>query len=59
MPTLRYLAPLSYWIGRAQEGLGMTGPAKARYEAFLNLRKDAKGDSLVDDAQRRTASLTR
>jgi tetratricopeptide (TPR) repeat protein len=52
VPTLRYLATLPYWIGRAQEGLGMTGPAKTRYEAFLNLRKNA-GDPLADDARRR------
>jgi len=59
VPTLRYLATLPYWIGRAQEGLGMSGPAKTRYEAFLALRSDAKGDPLVEDARRRTTSSTR
>ena len=52
-PTVRYLAPLPYWMGRAQEGLGMIAPAKTRYEAFLNLRKDATTDPLADDARRR------
>jgi tetratricopeptide (TPR) repeat protein/tRNA A-37 threonylcarbamoyl transferase component Bud32 len=52
-PTVRYLATLPYWIGRAQEGLGMAGPARTRYEAFLNLRKDATGDPLVADARQR------
>jgi len=55
VPTLRYLATLPSWIGRAQEGLGMTGPAKTRYGAFLKLRQDAAGDALVDDARHRAA----
>jgi len=53
VPTVRYLASLPYWIGRAQEGLGMAAPAKARYEAFLALRKDSADDALVADARRR------
>jgi tetratricopeptide (TPR) repeat protein len=52
-PTLRYLAPLAYWIGRAQEGLNMAGPARAHYDTFLSLRKDATADPLVQDARRR------
>jgi serine/threonine protein kinase/tetratricopeptide (TPR) repeat protein len=55
VPTVRYLATLPYWIGRAQEGLGMGGPSKTRYEAFLKLRTDAKGDPLVEDVRRRLA----
>jgi tetratricopeptide (TPR) repeat protein len=54
-PTMRYLAPLPYWLGRAQEGLGMTGPAKSHYDAFLSLRNGAAGDPLVEDARRRAA----
>jgi tetratricopeptide (TPR) repeat protein len=54
-PTARYLATLPYWMGRAQEGLGMAGPAKTRYEAFLALRKDAAADPLVQDARARVA----
>ena len=52
---MRYLAPLPYWVGRAQEGVGMRGPAKNSYDAFLKLRSDGKGDPLVEDAQRRMA----
>ena len=52
-PTLRYLATLPYWLGRAQEGLGQAAPAKASYDAFLTLRKDAAADPLVQDARRR------
>jgi eukaryotic-like serine/threonine-protein kinase len=54
-PTMRFLAPLPYWLGRAQEGLGMTAPAKTHYAAFLSLRKDGAADPLVDDARRRSA----
>jgi tetratricopeptide (TPR) repeat protein len=56
-PTVRYLATLPYWIGRAQEGLNMAAPAKTRYEEFLKLRKDAAGDPLVLDARRRISGL--
>jgi eukaryotic-like serine/threonine-protein kinase len=56
VPTLRYLATLQYWIGRAQEGLGMAGAAKARYQAFIDLKKSAGSDALVDDARRRLAA---
>ena len=53
-PTVRYLATLPYWTGRAEEGLGMAS-AKDRYESFLALRKDAAWDPLVQDARRRLA----
>jgi tetratricopeptide (TPR) repeat protein len=56
VPTVRYLATLPYWIGRAQEGLTMTAPAKGRYENFLNIRKDAAADPLVQDARRRLSA---
>ena len=52
-PTVRYLATLPYWLGRAQEGLNMSAPAKAHYDAFLALKKDAAADPLVQDARRR------
>jgi tetratricopeptide (TPR) repeat protein len=51
-PTVRYLAPVSYWTGRAEEGLKMAS-AKGRYQAFLDIRKDAAADPLVQDARRR------
>ena len=52
-PTIRYFAPITYWLGRAQEGLGQTAPARASYDAFLSVRKDAETDPLVQDARRR------
>jgi eukaryotic-like serine/threonine-protein kinase len=53
-PTVRYLATLPYWIGRAQEGLEMRAAAKAHYDSFIALRKDATADPLVQDARRRS-----
>jgi predicted Zn-dependent protease len=52
-PTLRYSGQLSYWLGRAKEGLGQTAAAKASYATFLALRKDT-ADALVQDAARRS-----
>ena len=52
-PTVRDLATLPYWRGRAQEGLFQTAPAKTSYEAFLKIRGDAASDDLVKDASRR------
>jgi tetratricopeptide (TPR) repeat protein len=54
--TLRYLPPLYYWLGRAQEGTGTAQAARASYQEFLKLRVDADpGDPLVADAMRRSA----
>ena len=41
MPTLRYLPPAYYWLGRAQEALGATPAARASYQRFLDLRPSA------------------
>jgi eukaryotic-like serine/threonine-protein kinase len=56
VPTVRYLALLPYSIGRAQEGLGMRDAAAARYRTFVDIRKTAAADPLVEDARRRLAS---
>jgi tetratricopeptide (TPR) repeat protein len=53
LPTFRYLAALPYWLGRAQEGLGMQAAAQANYKTFLGVRSAAVGDPLVLDARRR------
>jgi tetratricopeptide (TPR) repeat protein len=52
-PTVRYLAALRYWLGRAEEGLQIA-TAKDRYDAFLKIRGEAAADPLVQDARRRT-----
>jgi hypothetical protein len=53
LPTMRYLAPLPYWLGRARQGLGLSTQARQDYNAFLSLRKDAPDDPLAADARRR------
>jgi tetratricopeptide (TPR) repeat protein len=56
-PTARYLPPLYYWLGRAQEGLGTTGAARTSYQEFLKLRSGADpADALVTDAKRRAGA---
>jgi tetratricopeptide (TPR) repeat protein len=58
VPTYRYLAPLPYWLARAQEGLGQSAQAKANYEAFLAQKKERTKDPLVSDARKRLELLT-
>ena len=58
VPTYRYLAPLPYWLARAQEGLGQSAQAKTNYEAFLAQKKERTKDPLVSDARKRLELLT-
>jgi tetratricopeptide (TPR) repeat protein len=44
MPSFRYLAALPYWLGRAQEGVGMKGPSGESYKAYLALRPEGLKD---------------
>ena len=55
-PTVRYLATLPYWLGRAQDGLGQRTTAKASYDAFVKRRPDMNTDPLVQDARRRISA---
>ena len=53
--TIRYLPPVYYWLGRAQERLGAVSAARGSYEQFLKLRSEAvPADPLAADARRRT-----
>jgi tetratricopeptide (TPR) repeat protein len=56
VPTFRYLAQLPYWLGRAQEGVGVAAQAAENYRRFLSLRA-AHTDALTRDAQQRVAKL--
>ncbi len=48
VPSFRYLAPLPYWLGRAQEGINKASPAAAEnYKKFLSLRPEDSRDPLV------------
>jgi len=52
--SLRYLPPLYYWLGRAQEGLGATEAAQKSYQRYDAIRKDADpSDKLLPDVKRR------
>jgi len=51
LPTYRYLATLPYWLGRAQEELGMASVAAENYSAYISRRPN--GDPLADDARQR------
>jgi len=55
-PSFRYLAPLPYWLARAQEGLGQQAAAVTNYKAFLSLRPESPTDRLVVDARKRAGS---
>jgi tetratricopeptide (TPR) repeat protein len=56
IPTYRYAAVLPYWVGRAQQGLGMGGAA-ASFEKYLRLRARAERDPLAPDARNRLSAL--
>jgi len=53
VPSYRYLSPISYWLARAQEGLGQKDEARANYRAYLAVRAGAAGDRLAADARKR------
>jgi tetratricopeptide (TPR) repeat protein len=53
IPSFRYLATLPYWLGRAQEGVGMAGPSAENFKAYLALRPESARDPLAADARRR------
>jgi tetratricopeptide (TPR) repeat protein len=52
-PSFRYLAALPYWLARAQEGVGMKGPAAENFKAYLSIRSDSINDPLAADARQR------
>ena len=56
IPSFRYLAPLPYWLARAQEGVGLTPAATENFKKFLALRPTTPKDPLVIDARRRLGS---
>ena len=51
LPTYRYMATLPYWLGRAQEDLGMRHAAQQSYAAFVARRPD--DDPMSVDARTR------
>ena len=57
IPSFRYLAMVPYWMGRAQEGLGMKTGAVESFKAYLSLRPDSLSDELALDARQRLPKL--
>jgi tetratricopeptide (TPR) repeat protein len=51
LPTFRYTAMLPYWMGRAQEALGMQATAQESYRVFVERRP--ADDPLAADARQR------
>ena len=53
--SMRYLPVAYYWLGRAQESLGVKSGAAENYRKYLDIRNAAEGDPLVDDARKRVS----
>lgn len=52
LPTYRYLPPVYYYLGRAQEGLNSPA-AKDSYQTFLLIKEKGEADWMVEDARKR------
>jgi tetratricopeptide (TPR) repeat protein len=57
VPTFRLLAPATYWMARAQEGVGTRASAIDHYKKFLSLRPESARDGLAADAKKRLEAL--
>jgi hypothetical protein len=57
VPSFRYLAPLNYWLGRAQEGQQNSTAAAESFKSFLAIRAADSSDPLVADARKRLQAL--
>jgi tetratricopeptide (TPR) repeat protein len=54
-PTVRYLPPVYYYSGRAQEGLGNPRAAETHYKTFLGIKEKSQVDTIVADAKSKRA----
>jgi len=57
VPTTRAVAPLPYWIARAQEGMLLTTQAANGYRAFVATYASDSPDPLIKDARKRLEAL--
>ena len=53
IPTYRFMPPVRYYIGRAQEGLFGAASAADSYKAFIAVKEKGDEQGLVADARRR------
>jgi hypothetical protein len=58
VPTYRHLAPLYYWLARAQQGVNLNADAKDNFETYLRMRGDVAGDPLAAEARARLKSVS-
>ena len=52
LPSLFLVPPITYYLARAQEGIG-SPEASATYKAFLAMEPEEQGDPLAADARKR------
>ena len=55
--SMRYLPAAYYWLGRAQEGLGVASGAAENYRKYVEIRSAAERDRLLGDARQRLKSF--
>ena len=56
-PTYHYVAPVYYYLGRAEQGLGSSGAANS-YGKFLSIQNKGDGSAIFQDAKKRLSELT-
>jgi tetratricopeptide (TPR) repeat protein len=57
VPTARAVAPVSYWMARARQGMGLGPQALADYRAFIAGRAADSPEPLLKDARNRVSTL--
>jgi len=57
VPTARFVAPLSFWVARAHEGMGLGPQALTEYRAYIAGRAPDSPEPLLKDARARVANL--
>jgi len=57
MPTYSYVAPVYYYLGRAEQEFGSSGAANS-YAKFVSIQEKGDGSAMFKDAKRRVAELT-
>jgi serine/threonine protein kinase/tetratricopeptide (TPR) repeat protein len=57
IPTYSYVAPVYYYLGLAEQGLGSSGAANS-YRRFVSIQEKGDGSAIFQDAKKRLAELT-
>jgi tetratricopeptide (TPR) repeat protein len=56
VPTVRAVVPVTYWMGRAREGMGLTSQAVVEYQRYIDGRAKDSPDPLLKDAVARAGT---